>query len=188
MFTGQSQNKKKDPLDYNNKTKYMSKAFRGVNVVKNKSIKTLFDALQYLDNKGFDSIKMVVGSDRVSEFKSLINKYLKDYGFKTFDIISAGERDPDAEGVSGMSASKMRAAAARDDVHATPRLVDLKQSTLRASSSQAKRYAPVPSTASNRAPSMISPNVTKLTNWPVVGWVVPAVQSAVPGVDLWKIA
>ena len=66
--------------------------------------------------KRFDSVNMVVGSDRVSEFESLLNKYNgKEYDFDSITITSAGERDPDEEGVSGMSASKMRKAAADDD-------------------------------------------------------------------------
>ena len=78
IFTGQTQDKKKNPLPYARKIEYMSKAFRGLNVVNKTSIKTLFDALSYLDNKGFDNIIMVVGSDRVSSFKLLLKKYIKD--------------------------------------------------------------------------------------------------------------
>jgi hypothetical protein len=118
IFTGQTQDKKKNPLNHTSKTKYMLKAFRGLNVVNNTSIRTLFDALSYLDNKGFDNIIMVVGSDRVSSFKLLLKKYIKDYDFSTINVVSAGERDPDADGAKGMSASKMRAAAARDDYDA----------------------------------------------------------------------
>ena len=115
IFTGQSSDPKRNPLDYNKKTKYMKKAFKGVEVVNNNKIRTIFDALKYLDEQGYDDIKLVVGSDRVAGFKRLIPKYMKDYNFKTFDAISAGERDPDAEGVKGMSASKMRAAVKRND-------------------------------------------------------------------------
>ena len=57
---------------------------------------------------------MVVGSDRVTEFETLLNKYngVKSrhgyYKFEPLKVVSAGERDADAEGASGMSASKMR--------------------------------------------------------------------------------
>ena len=116
IFTGQTQDKKKNPLNYKDKIRYMSKSFKGVTVVNSKTIKTLFDALEYLEKKGFDHIVMVVGSDRVSDFKTLLGKYLKrDYDIDSFDVVSAGERDPDADDVSGMSASKMRAAVQRDD-------------------------------------------------------------------------
>jgi len=117
IFTGQSHDSERNPLDYKSKIKYMSKAFKGVTVVNNSSIRTLFEVLEYLDGK-YDEVILVVGSDRVSEFRTLINKYLGDYNFKNFEVMSAGERDPDAEGARGMSASKMRAAAARDDYDA----------------------------------------------------------------------
>ena len=115
IFTGHSKDAKKNPLDYKSKIKYMSKAFRGVDVVNDASIRTIFDALKYLDKKNYEEVKLVVGSDRVPEFRKLLKKYLKDYGFTEFEVVSAGERDPDAEGVKGMSASKMRAAVARND-------------------------------------------------------------------------
>ena len=115
IFTGHSKDAKKNPLDYKSKIKYMSKAFRGVDVVNDASIRTIFDALKYLDKKNYEEVKLIVGSDRVPEFRKLLKKYLKDYGFTKFEVVSAGERDPDAEGVKGMSASKMRAAVARND-------------------------------------------------------------------------
>ena len=71
--------------------------------------------------KGQKTIRMVVGSDRVAEFEGLLNKYNGVearhgyYGFDNIEVISAGERDPDAEGVTGMSASKMRASASAND-------------------------------------------------------------------------
>ena len=118
IFTGQTQDKKKNPLNYASKIKYMSKAFKGSNVVNNAAIKTLFDALSYLNNKGFDSVVMVVGSDRISSFRSLIKKYVDDYDFVSVEVVGAGGEDPDADGAKGMSATKMRAAAARDDYEA----------------------------------------------------------------------
>ena len=59
---------------------------------------------------------MIAGSDRVPEFQKLLDKYNgKDFTFKTVKVVSAGERDPDADGVAGMSASKMRLLAKNDD-------------------------------------------------------------------------
>ena len=61
----------------------------------------------------YGKVVLVVGSDRVNEFKTLLNKYNgKDYTFDSIEIVSAGDRDPDANDVSGMSASKMRMLAA----------------------------------------------------------------------------
>jgi len=88
----------------------------------NKDVKTIFDAANAIYNEGFVNVIMVVGSDRITEFKSLLTKYNGKtgqrygfYNFRTIDVISAGERDPDSEGVDGMSASKMRAAASDND-------------------------------------------------------------------------
>ena len=59
---------------------------------------------------------MVVGSDRVNEFKKLLDKYNgKDFKFDSVDVVSSGDRDPDAEGVKGMSASKMRELAKQNN-------------------------------------------------------------------------
>jgi len=118
IFTGASQDKKRNPLQYKDKTQLMRKAFKGVSVVTDTKIKTIFHALEYLNKKGYEEITLVVGSDRVMEFKNLISKYLKDYNFKSFNVISAGDRDPDEEGAKGMSASKMRDAAKRGDFNA----------------------------------------------------------------------
>ena len=110
VFLSHTQNNKKDPLNYDQKIKYAKKAF-GNSVTKSRS-KTVIQVMQELENKGHQHVIMVVGSDRVSDFDTLLQKYNgKDYKFSSIQVISAGERDPDAEGVSGMSASKMRAAA-----------------------------------------------------------------------------
>ena len=83
--------------------------------------RNVFEVAKVLHDKGHKAIIMVVGSDRVSEFSALLDKYNGVesthgyYGFDNIEVVSAGERDPDAEGVSGMSASKMRAAAADGD-------------------------------------------------------------------------
>ena len=122
-FPSQSQNPKKDPLPFAIKVAYMRKMFPkyAKNIMANKKIRMVFDIAVELHNKGHRSIVMVVGSDRVTEFEGLLNKYNGVngrhgyYGFDNIEVVSAGERDPDAEGVSGMSASKMRAAASTGD-------------------------------------------------------------------------
>ena len=123
VFSSQSQNPKKDPLPFALKVAYMRKMFPkyAKNIMANKKIKMVFDIAVELHNKGHRAIVMVVGSDRVTEFEGLLNKYNGVngrhgyYGFDNIEVVSAGERDPDAEGVSGMSASKMRAAASAGD-------------------------------------------------------------------------
>ena len=85
-------------------------------IVDNPDMRTIFDVLSALDADGYSSVNLVVGGDRVSEFNSLAQKYNGDlYTFDEIKVVSAGGRDPDAEGVEGMSASKMRKAAVEDD-------------------------------------------------------------------------
>jgi hypothetical protein len=123
VFVSQTQDKKKNPLDYNSKVKNIRKMFprHARRVMINKKVRTAFDAAQFLFDKGYKNVVMVVGSDRVTEFDTLLNKYngkKAQHGFYNFNSIvvsSAGERDPDAEGATGMSASKMRAAASEND-------------------------------------------------------------------------
>jgi hypothetical protein len=123
VFLTQSQDKKKNPLSYNTKVKHVRKMFpkHGRRVMINKKIRTVFDAATFLYDKGYKSVVMIVGSDRVTEFQTLLNKYNGQkgqhgfYNFKSLDIASAGARDPDAEGVTGMSASKMRSYASEND-------------------------------------------------------------------------
>jgi hypothetical protein len=122
VFASHSENPKKDPLPYVKKVAYMKKMFpkHARKIVVDKA-RNVFEIAVSLHNKGHKSVIMVVGSDRVQEFDTLLNKYNGVesghgyYGFDNIEVVSAGERDPDAEGVTGMSASKMRAAASSDD-------------------------------------------------------------------------
>ena len=114
LYLSQSYDSKKNPLPYATKIALAKKAF-GSMVVKSRS-KTLMQVAKELEDMGHTKLIMVAGSDRVNEFEELLNKYNgKDYTFDSIEVVSAGERDPDAEGAAGMSASKMRAAAAAGD-------------------------------------------------------------------------
>lgn len=115
IFVSQSQKPKTDPLSFADKLKYAKASFPNV-TVGSSDVKTIIQALQKIESMGYDSIIYVAGSDRIEDFTRLINQYNgKDYNFNKIDVVSAGERDPDAEGAEGMSASKMRAAAAAGD-------------------------------------------------------------------------
>lgn len=101
---------KKDPLQYDTKIGFARQAFGAI--VKKSNARNVIQILQSLEQEGYTDVTMIVGSDRVPEFKKLLNAYNgKEYKFDNITIISAGERDPDADDVSGMSASKMRALA-----------------------------------------------------------------------------
>jgi len=123
VYVSQSQNPKKDPLTYNQKVKHIRKMFpkHARNVMMDKKIKNVFDVASSLYDQGYRNVTMVVGEDRIIEFKTLMDKYngVKArhgfYNFKRINIVSAGARDPDAEGVEGMSASKQRANASAND-------------------------------------------------------------------------
>ena len=118
-------NPKKDPLPHALKVAYMRKMFpkHRRNIIADKNAKTAIHIAEMLYKEGFKNLVMVVGSDRLKEFSTLLNRYndapdksgKQLFKFDTVQVISAGERDPDAEGVSGMSASKMRAAATDGD-------------------------------------------------------------------------
>ena len=109
VFMSHSQDPKKNPLSYEDKISYGRKAF-GRSVIKSKS-RTIIEVAKELSGK-FDNIVVVVGQDRIKEFEDLLNKYNgKEFNFNSIEVVSAGARDPDAEGVEGMSASKMRSIA-----------------------------------------------------------------------------
>lgn len=114
LYVSHSQDKKKNPLSYEEKIKYAQKAF-GKTVKKSPS-RTLIEVLKELEKKGYTKVYWIAGSDRLKEYQKLFDKYNgKEFTFDTLEVVNAGDRDPDAEGVSGMSASKLRALALDGD-------------------------------------------------------------------------
>ena len=122
VYTSSTQDAKKNPLSKNQIFQYLAKAFpkQRKTFQSRSTAKTALEVAVELSGK-YDKLVMVVGSDRVSDFSSLLNTYNGKkskhgfYEYKELDIVSAGERDPDASGASGMSASKMREAAVQGD-------------------------------------------------------------------------
>ncbi len=123
VFVSQSQDAKKNPLSYSDKIKHTRKMFpkHARNIMVDKSVKTAINAMVALYDQGYKSVTMVVGDDRITEFDVLLNKYNGTkarhgfYNFKSIKIVSAGKRDPDSVGVEGMSASKQRENASKND-------------------------------------------------------------------------
>ena len=123
VYLSQTVDKKKNPLDFKYKVKTVRKFFpkHARHIMMNKNVKNVFDAVTEIYNDGYKNVSMVVGSDRVREFDTLLKKYngVKGrhglYNFNKINVISAGDRDPDADDVSGMSASKMRSLANEGD-------------------------------------------------------------------------
>ena len=115
VYASHSNDPKRNPLSHPKKLAYMRKMLPKYkrNIVASKA-RNIFEIATELHNKGHRAIVMVVGSDRVDEFDDLLNKYNGEdsrhgfYGFDNIEVVSAGERDPDGEGVGGMSATKMR--------------------------------------------------------------------------------
>jgi Nicotinamide mononucleotide adenylyltransferase len=125
IYISRSQDPKKNPLSPNDKLKVMKDMFpRYSNKIEIIPSNMVLELATKLYNKGYTKVIMVSGSDRVREFEDLLKRYndVKSrhgyYNFDNISVVSAGERDPDAEGVSGMSASKMRAAAQKGDLKA----------------------------------------------------------------------
>ena len=123
VYLSQSTDPKKNPLPYKDKIKIARKMFprHARRIMLDAKIRNLFDILTKLYDMGYKNVTMVVGADRVQEFDILMNKYNGKkgrhgfYNFRSMNVASAGDRDPDAEGATGMSASKMRAAAGKGD-------------------------------------------------------------------------
>ena len=123
VFLSQSQKPKTDPLSFVDKLRYAKFFFPNV-TVGHPEVKTIIQAMQKLEQLGYERVIYVAGSDRVDSFTNLLNQYNGQadksgnipYSFKLIKVESAGERDPDADGAEGMSASKMRQAAADNDL------------------------------------------------------------------------
>ena len=118
IYPSRTEDPKKNPLDTGTKVRFMRQAYpdHANSIIDNEEMRTIFDVLSGLDADGYSSVNIVVGGDRVSEFNSLATKYNGDlYTFDDIKVTSAGDRDPDGEGVEGMSASKMRKAAMEGD-------------------------------------------------------------------------
>lgn len=131
IYPSRSNDPKKNPLDPDTKISVMRKMYpkHGEKIVNDANSKTIFDVLKQAHADGYSGVNIVVGSDRQAEFEKLAKKYNGElYDFQSLNIVSAGERDPDADDVSGMSASKLRKAAAEGDFETfrkgTPKSLD----------------------------------------------------------------
>lgn len=119
IFTSQTQDPKKNPLDYATKIKFLKALFpdHASHIVQDTNLKTIMQVAHWLYSKGYRKVTFVAGSDRLPEFKALLEKYNGVettngyYQFDSINFASSGDRDPDAEGVTGVSASAARAAA-----------------------------------------------------------------------------
>ena len=123
VFTGRTNDPKKNPLEYKDKITFLRAMFPHMNIMDDPKIRTPWEALEEL-GKQYDEVIMVVGSDRKDDFETQMRPYLKDFGIDKFSIVSSGERDADATDVSGVSASKARALAKAGDFKSFSGTVD----------------------------------------------------------------
>lgn len=117
IYTSKTQDQKQNPLPAHRKVYYLQRMFPGV-VFKaaDDNVRTFMEAAASL-NKKYKNIVMVAGSDRVDQYRKLLNDYNgKDFNFDTIEVVSAGERDPDSDTASGMSGTKMREAAKKGNL------------------------------------------------------------------------
>ena len=114
IYLSHTQKSGTDPLSYNDKIKFAKKAF---GIAHKSNAKQIFQVAKELYKDGYQDVIMVVGSDRVDEFQQILDKYngKGDYDFEQVTVVSAGERDPDAQGVEGMSGTKLRNLAKSGD-------------------------------------------------------------------------
>ena len=119
IYPSRTQDPKKNPLDPGVKIHFMKKMFPDYeeNIINDSDTKTIFDALTSAYGEQYSNVTIVVGQDRLSEFQGLAQKYNGSelYAFDDIVVISGGARDPDADDVTGMSASKLRSFASGDD-------------------------------------------------------------------------
>jgi len=123
VFTGKTNDPKKNPLEYKDKITFLRAMFPHMNIMDDPKIRTPWEALEEL-GKQYDEVTMVVGSDRQPEFEKQMRPYIKDFGIQKFNVISSGERDADATDVAGISASKARAFARAGDYDSFAKTID----------------------------------------------------------------
>lgn len=131
IYPSRTQDPKKNPLDPDMKISFMKKMFPDFKeiIINDDNMRSIFDVLINANEEGYSSVNIVVGSDRQAEFDNLAQKYNGNlYNFDLINVVSAGVRDADSDGVEGMSASKMRKAVMDDDFDSfrrgTPKTLD----------------------------------------------------------------
>ena len=118
IVPSRSNDPKKNPLDADTKVAFMRGMFQqhAGRIQNDVNTRTIFDVLKKAHADGYENVRIVGGADRVGEFSKLANNYNGTlYQFDNVEVVSAGDRDPDAEGVEGLSASRLRLAAAEND-------------------------------------------------------------------------
>jgi phosphopantetheine adenylyltransferase len=122
IFPTYSQDSKRNPLSFDEKVQVL-KSFIPINIKVLPGGNTIFGVLKFLSNQGYTHVIQLAGSDRIPEYEKIVNTYNGKpdkkgetlFTIPKFGFVNAGQRDPDAEGVAGMSATKVREAAVNND-------------------------------------------------------------------------
>jgi nicotinic acid mononucleotide adenylyltransferase len=130
LFLSHKQNAKTDPLTFKEKQEYIQQFYPKL-AVGDANSNTIIKALQKIQSEGRTKLVMIAGSDRVQEFEKLLNQYNGKpdkagndlYKFDSISVLNAGQRDPDAEGVAGASASKARDLAMKGQEHEFSKII-----------------------------------------------------------------
>ena len=126
IFTSQTQDSKKNPLDYATKVKFLKALMpkHSGHIVYDPNLKTIIQIAQWLYAQGYRSVTFVAGSDRLDGFTELLTKYNGAespsgyYKFDSINFASSGDRDPDGDGLAGVSATSAREAAKANNLDA----------------------------------------------------------------------
>ena len=126
VFVSQTQDSKKNPLSYETKVKFIKALFpsQASHIVYAPELKTIMQVAQWLYNAGYRAVTFAAGSDRLDSFKKLLTDYNGKeggnvyYKFDSINFVSSGDRDPDADGIAGVSASSAREAASQGNFEA----------------------------------------------------------------------
>lgn len=129
IFTSQSQDSKKNPLDYKTKINFLRAMFPkyAPHIIYDKNLRTIMEVAQWLYDRGYTSVTFIAGSDRLPQFQEILTKYNGYrgapvyYNFSNIKFVSSGQRDPDSEGLEGISGTNAREAAAAGDLTAFAR-------------------------------------------------------------------
>ena len=132
IFLTHTQNNKKDPLSFQEKQAYITSQINDPNLqIGSTDVKTIIQALQKIQAQGRTRVIMIAGDDRVMEFQQFLNQYNGNpdkagnipYKFDDVQVVSAGQRDPDADDIAGVSASKARDWALKGQEHEFSKIV-----------------------------------------------------------------
>ena len=123
IYLTQSEDNKKNPIPFTQKVKFARKGFPQYarQIMMDKKLKTIFDAMTSFYNEGFKRVVIIAGSDRVREYEVTLNKYNGKkarhgfYNFERITVMNAGKRDPESKGVEGVSGTKLRGYAESGD-------------------------------------------------------------------------